>query len=575
VRHLGTILASMFLVGALGLSSAANAEEGIGLNPGANGTSTDAGTGALKSSCEQEITRLTNEERQIAGVPSLNFNAELSQLSRVWAEWMVATKQYVHLSAKYPYGKDFWGAVGVVGAGENIYLGDDSAQTVINFWMSFPKERANILNSAFTEMGIGCASDGTNLYWVQQFGESKRAPVTAYTRMPIPTDHLIPKVDGVMMAGGTINADVGGRLPAKTELTYEWFADGKPLKDAKESSYTLTDAEIGKVISVRAKATNDPKFYEETAISFPKTPIIQHPTDFVRMHGRNRYETSLSVFRAGWRTGATLFVASGEKFPDSLTAVPAVNQEDGSLLLTAKDGLSESQISYLSTNIPGKAFIIGGPNSVSNSVINQLNALGINTTRISGADRFETSLRVTKTFFEASQYAYLASGTDFPDALSAGGAAGAVGAPILLARPTDSWLDFDQALAMLELGVKELRIAGGKNAVSVDLEISTRNDYKKSFKVVRLGGADRYETATLVNKQVFGPASRVWLASGEGFPDALSAGAAAGARGEPLYLSKKDCLPGSTFDSVESHRPLTRVIVGGPTVLDGELWRCS
>ena len=52
-------------------------------------------------------------------------------------------------------------------AGENIAMGYSSAQAVMNGWMNSSGHRANILNSAYTRIGVGYVADGN--YWVQEF----------------------------------------------------------------------------------------------------------------------------------------------------------------------------------------------------------------------------------------------------------------------------------------------------------------------------------------------------------------------------------------------------------------------
>lgn len=53
-------------------------------------------------------------------------------------------------------------------AAENIAKGPRSAERVVALWMNSPGHRANILNCAFTAIGVGVATDGW--YWTQTFG---------------------------------------------------------------------------------------------------------------------------------------------------------------------------------------------------------------------------------------------------------------------------------------------------------------------------------------------------------------------------------------------------------------------
>lgn len=55
-------------------------------------------------------------------------------------------------------------------AGENIAMGQTSPQQVMQGWMNSSGHRANILNSSFTQIGVGIAKNAKGQYiWTQQF----------------------------------------------------------------------------------------------------------------------------------------------------------------------------------------------------------------------------------------------------------------------------------------------------------------------------------------------------------------------------------------------------------------------
>ena len=54
-------------------------------------------------------------------------------------------------------------------AGENIAMGQETPQEVMNAWMNSDGHRKNILNPDFTELGVGIAAKGSSLYWTQMF----------------------------------------------------------------------------------------------------------------------------------------------------------------------------------------------------------------------------------------------------------------------------------------------------------------------------------------------------------------------------------------------------------------------
>jgi putative cell wall-binding protein len=96
----------------------------------------------------------------------------------------------------------------------------------------------------------------------------------------------------------------------------------------------------------------------------------------------------------------------------------------------------------------------------------------------------------------------------------------------------------------------------------------------------RFSGANRYIVASRVadlywgkyfwNEKESGPidfAKVVFVASGAGFPDALSGGAAAGAFGGPMLLTKKDSIPTVTTRSLERLKPDAIVLLGGTATI--------
>src|SRR5690606_35269223 len=56
--------------------------------------------------------------------------------------------------------------------------------------------------------------------------------------------------------------------------------------------------------------------------------------------------------------------------------------------------------------------------------------------RLAGADRFETAIRISERFSPGVPVVYIATGLNYPDALSASALAGAQGGPLLLVQPT-------------------------------------------------------------------------------------------------------------------------------------------
>ena len=79
----------------------------------------------------------------------------------------------------------------------------------------------------------------------------------------------------------------------------------------------------------------------------------------------------------------------------------------------------------------GTVYILGGTTAVPASVATTLTGLGFVVTRLSGADRYATAVAVAGAIGNPGTV-LLATGTNFPDALSAGPAAAHLGGAVLL-----------------------------------------------------------------------------------------------------------------------------------------------
>ncbi len=180
--------------------------------------------------------------------------------------------------------------------------------------------------------------------------------------------------------------------------------------------------------------------------------------------------------------------------------------------------------------------------------------------RVSGASRYATAAAVSDAFDPGVPRVFLATGTNFPDALAATAVAGRLGAPILLVHPHELPTATRQALQRLQ--PRAITIIGGRSAVDQDVEEAARA--LTSGPVDREDGANRYETAADLVDTWFDPGVPVALVTtGTGFADALSGGPAATALDGPLVLVKHDRIPEPTRRSLARLRPGRVVVLGG------------
>lgn len=153
-----------------------------------------------------------------------------------------------------------------------------------------------------------------------------------------------------------------------------------------------------------------------------------------RIEGENRYETSAAVARkVVEKTGYTMkaVIATGEKWPDALTASSLAVEKNSPILLVRKDSVEASVKEALKDLKIKEVFIIGGTDAIAKSVEENLPELA---TRLSGETRYETAKAVAEFAFAKSDHAFLVSGEEFADAMAIGPVAGTLKSPILLTK---------------------------------------------------------------------------------------------------------------------------------------------
>ena len=118
---------------------------------------------------EQEVIRLVNAERAKYGLAALTEDWELSRVARCKSQDMHDNRYFAHSSPTYGTPFQMIRAFGLSyrTAGENIAMGYATPAAVVAGWMNSEGHRANILNSAYTKIGVGYVADGH--YWTQQF----------------------------------------------------------------------------------------------------------------------------------------------------------------------------------------------------------------------------------------------------------------------------------------------------------------------------------------------------------------------------------------------------------------------
>ncbi|HZJ77801.1 MAG TPA: CAP domain-containing protein [Clostridia bacterium] len=126
------------------------------------------------SQLEREVVVLVNERRKEHGLSALTLNEDLSAVARLKSKDMNDKNYFAHNSPTYgtPFEMIKKFGISYRTAGENIAKGYTTAKAVVDGWMNSQGHRENILNSKYTQIGVGYYSAGsshTENYWTQMF----------------------------------------------------------------------------------------------------------------------------------------------------------------------------------------------------------------------------------------------------------------------------------------------------------------------------------------------------------------------------------------------------------------------
>ncbi|UTX52783.1 cell wall-binding repeat-containing protein [Leucobacter aridicollis] len=388
-------------------------------------------------------------------------------------------------------------------------------------------------------------------------GPAGDAPAQAMTNAApeVPSDPKLPAESGEPNDG----LDPNLPAPGDEDLTgpeTDVEVDGEAADP--ELSEPLPDDEVGTADVPTADA---PQLLRAAPLA--ATPFTE--TRNTRLSGANRYATAAAVSRHAYpKTADTVILVNGMDFPDSLAAGALSARLGAPMLLTDHAHLPQETLAELKRLRPKEVIVVGGDGVVSAAVFNQARNLAGSAVRLGGTDRYTTAVAVSKHGWRTSKDVFVATGTDFADALAAAAAAGKLRVPVLLVPGNAASAPASVIAELKRLGATSMRIAGGTGAVSTAMQRSLAG----SGSVTRYAGIDRYDTAAKIARGVYAPGvSSTYWANGLGFADALAGAAAAGARGSVLLLTRADCVPTISYAANDAVAPADTYLLGGPGVL--------
>lgn len=345
------------------------------------------------------------------------------------------------------------------------------------------------------------------------------------------------------------------------------------------------------IVSEPADASSHPIRFLDWAngpSNLPTRPIAD------RVGGADRIATAIDASRwtfdtrdTSGRRAVAAVLTRDDLYPDALAGTALAAQMAGPLLLTPSHRLNPAVGEELTRIlVPGSTvYLLGGAAALSPAIADAVRQLGYDPVRIGGADRYETAVAIATAISGTTPKAVLlATGTNFPDALTAGAAAGqerydlpGTGTPnggvVLLTDGTAMPL---ATLAYLNsvgptLGQPPLYAVGGPASAAMRSAVPWWTNR------INLVGVDRYDTAAAVAASALygnGAPGRYTMAAittGTNFPDAMSGGALAGSQDAPLLLTGPDGLSPAENAVLRNGHLDDIAVIGGPAAVSNRV----
>jgi len=188
------------------------------------------------------ILAQVNQARAAVGAPPLRLSSAMSAVATAWSSHLAASGAcpggLAHnrsFSTQIPRG---WTA-----AGENVACNTSAdALGLETQWMSSPPHRANILNPAYTDIGIGIVIRGRTAWGTQNFGTYASAPAPA----PVPAPARPAPTQSAVLTPSAVPAESAVPTPTPAAASAsDTVPDSAPVAAATTASSPATRSTAG------------------------------------------------------------------------------------------------------------------------------------------------------------------------------------------------------------------------------------------------------------------------------------------------------------------------------------------
>lgn len=332
------------------------------------------------------IQRL-NDARIANGLPGLPEDPHLSTVSAGWSAQMAGSGGLSHnprSAAQYGLPLDASGEI--VGYIRDEQLSQEQhAALVVDLWMDSPTHRPVILQSTFTDVGVGVAWDSRGgMYATANFVNAS---------LPCLAQEALAFSQSLVATGSATRIVIAHSELAADALAGSSLADGNsPILFARPDQplpETLT-AEIGRIAAADANVyliggrVSDAVGAQVTASG--ATPV--------RLDGASRYDTAARVAReiADVRGQPDrIYIARADEWADAVTIAGQAALHGHPVVLVDPDRVPPETLAVLQQFKGAERVVMGGSEAVSDAVANQIGA-----SRLAGPDRSATGAVVMR-----------------------------------------------------------------------------------------------------------------------------------------------------------------------------------
>ncbi|MEO8511121.1 MAG: cell wall-binding repeat-containing protein [Chloroflexota bacterium] len=425
-----------------------------------------------------QFVQLSNVKRASEGKPPVGLSAAVDQISVERANAMASTDNFAHDLAYVErrlreLGQCFSG-YGEIIAWERGW-GSQSYQRTIDQWWASAGHHAIMAGDFNAAGGSWALSGATNKqYSVMVFVKLCSAPAPTPPPAPLEDVSRLAGADRYATAAAISSATfdpgavvafvaTGGNFPdALAGAAAAAYLNGPVLLTDGNSLPGATANELARLRPGRIVILGG-----TGAISNGVGAALGAYAPVSRVSGGDRYETAAALSHSTFPAEVSVaYVSTGRNFPDALAGGAAAGRDRGPVLLVRGDEVPTATANELSRLRPGRIVILGASGVVSDAVARTLTRYSSNVSRLAGADRYATAVKVSQSGFkpDAPQTVYVATGANFPDGLAGGPVAGLAPGPLLLV--TSNTLPSIVAAELQRLAPSNVVILGGPGTVS-------------------------------------------------------------------------------------------------------------